>query len=156
MNFDRINGARIIVGSHPGNAADIDQLYTENAVRAIENLQQSGEWDRGDIDAITAKCAVVGNRIWYQRVPIEDGQRDPLRQKLPEAVGILDKAIQRATGPEETVYLHRRAGKRRSPSVAAAYLYWFGDDTTVSFRFSTCIYSPCKCLSSADLFIMVL
>ncbi len=87
---------------------------------------------------------------------IEDGQRDPLRQKLPEAVGILDKAIQRATGPEETVYLHRRAGKRRSPSVAAAYLYWFGDDTTVSFRFSTCIYSPCKCLSSADLFIMVL
>ncbi len=70
MNFDRINGARIIVGSHPGNAADIDQLYTENAVRAIENLQQSGEWDRGDIDAITAKCAVVGNRIWYQRVPV--------------------------------------------------------------------------------------
>jgi hypothetical protein len=130
MNFDRINGARIIVGSHPGNAADIDQLYTENAVRAIENLQQSGEWDRGDIDAITAKCAVVGNRIWYQRVPIEDGQWGPLRQKLPEAVGILDKAIQRATGPEETVYLHCRAGKRRSPSVAAAYLYWFGDDTT--------------------------
>jgi len=92
---------------------------------------------------------------------IEDGKQEPLRQNLPEAVGILNKAIQRATKPEETVYLHCCAGKHRSPSVAAAYLYWFGDDTTgddttVSFRFSTCIYSPCKCLSSADLFIMVL
>jgi len=69
MNFDTIY-AHLIVGSHPGNAADIDNLYRDNAVRAIVNLQRSGERDRGDIDAITAECAVVGDRIWYQRVPV--------------------------------------------------------------------------------------
>lgn len=68
MNFNAIN-AHLIVGSHPQNAADIDGLYNHNGVRAIVNLQQSGEPLRGDIDAITAECAVLGNRIWYQRSP---------------------------------------------------------------------------------------
>jgi len=88
---------------------------------------------------------------------IHDGNSRSLRAHLHEAVGILDRAIrEKAKEPEEWVYLHCCEGKGRSPSVAAAYLYWFGENTTVSFRFSTCIYSPCKCLSSADLFIMVL
>jgi hypothetical protein len=88
---------------------------------------------------------------------IQDGIQQSVRDNLPEAVGILDRAIQeKAKEPEEKVYLHCCKGYGRSPSVAAAYLYWFGDNTTVSFRFSTCIYSPCKCLSSADLCIMVL
>jgi len=70
MNFNRINGEKIIVGSHPQNAVDIDNLYDNNAVRAIENLQESGERLSGDIDAITARCAQRGNRIWYQRVTV--------------------------------------------------------------------------------------
>jgi len=70
MNFNRINGEKLIVGSHPQNAADIDNLYDNNAVRAIVNLQRSGEPLRGDIDAITARCAQLGNRIWYQREPV--------------------------------------------------------------------------------------
>ncbi len=69
MNFDTIYD-HLIVGSHPGNAADIDYLHGHNSVRAIVNLQWGGEPDRGEIDEITARCALVGDRIWYQRVPV--------------------------------------------------------------------------------------
>jgi hypothetical protein len=88
---------------------------------------------------------------------IQDGSEQSIRANLPVAVGILNRAItEKAKNVEDTVYLHCCKGLGRSPSVAAAYLYWFTKDMTVSFRFSTCIYAPCKCLSSADLFIMVL
>ncbi len=87
---------------------------------------------------------------------IEDGKEEPLQKNLPEAVGILNKAItEKAPKDGEMVYLHCCKGLARSPSVAVAYLYWFAD-MAVSFRFSTCIYAPCKCLSSTDLFIVVL
>jgi hypothetical protein len=69
MNFDAIND-QLIVGSHPSNAPDIVKLYNENGVRAIVNLQLSEERDTGDIDAITEECALIGDRIWYQRVPV--------------------------------------------------------------------------------------
>jgi hypothetical protein len=57
MNFDTIND-HLIVGPHPWNEASVDNLYNHNLVKAIVNLQRSGEPDRGDIDAITAECAV--------------------------------------------------------------------------------------------------
>jgi hypothetical protein len=60
----------LIVGSHPRDAVDIRKLYYGNHVRAIENLQESGERLRGDIDAITAQCALLENRIWYLRQPV--------------------------------------------------------------------------------------
>jgi hypothetical protein len=69
MNFNAIN-AHLIVGSHPYNAVDINNLHDHHGVRAIVNLQWSGEPDRGNIDEITAQCALVGDRIWYQRVPV--------------------------------------------------------------------------------------
>jgi hypothetical protein len=130
MDFNRINGEKLIVGSHPQNAADIDNLYDNNAVRAIVNLQRSGEPLRGDIDAITARCAQLGNRIWYQREPIRDGDAEDgpesVRARLPWAVGILNKAItEKAQNDTETVYLHCCEGRGRSPSVAVAYFYWF-------------------------------
>jgi hypothetical protein len=87
-----------------------------------------------------------------------DAEEGPesVRARLPVAVGILNRAItEKAQKDGETVYLHCCEGLGRSPSVAAAYLYWF-TDMTVSFKFSTCIYAPCKCLSSTDLFIVVL
>jgi len=87
---------------------------------------------------------------------IHDRDRKDVRTHLPVAVGILDKAIEKLNDPKQRVYLHCHAGRGRSPSVAAAYLYWFKDDIDVSFRFSTCIYAPCKYLSSAYLFIVVL
>jgi len=88
---------------------------------------------------------------------IQDRSQQSVRANLAVAVGILNRAItEKAKNLEDKVYLHCCQGLGRSPSVAAAYLYWFTDDRNVSFRFSTCIYAPCKCLSSADLFIMVL
>jgi hypothetical protein len=135
FNFGRIN-ERLIVGSHPRDADDIDLLYNQNnqnnqnRVRAIVNLQRSGEPDRGDIDAITEACALLDNRIWYQRVPIQDRNPQDLTNKLPEAVGILNRAIrEKATEPPGTVYLHCCRGIGRSPSVAVAYFFWFTDMT---------------------------
>ncbi|CAK9258909.1 unnamed protein product [Sphagnum jensenii] len=131
-NFGRIND-RLIVGAHPRDADDIDLLYNQNnqnRVTAIVNLQRSGEPDRGDIDAITEACALLDNRIWYQRVPIRDGNGESLCFHLPEAVGILNRAIlERATEPPGTVYLHCCRGIGRSPSVAVAYFFWFTDMT---------------------------
>ncbi|KAH9534146.1 hypothetical protein CY35_18G091100 [Sphagnum magellanicum] len=125
MNFDAIND-QLIVGSHPSNALDIVKLYKKNGVRAIVNLQRSEERDRGDIDAITEQCALIGDRIWYQRVPIQDGSKKSVRNNLPEAVGILNRAIQeRAREHGETVYLHCCRGHYRAPTVAVAYLFWF-------------------------------
>jgi len=87
---------------------------------------------------------------------IQDGSWQSVRFNLPVAVGILNMAItEKAKDPEDKVYLHCCKGLGRSPSVAVAYLYWFRD-MPVSFRLSTCIYAPWKCLSSADLFIVVL
>ncbi len=67
MNFNIIN-AHLIVGSHPRNAADINELYNHHGVRAIVNLQRSEEPHRGDMAAITAESARLG--IWYQHVPV--------------------------------------------------------------------------------------
>jgi hypothetical protein len=69
MNFSEIY-AHLFVGSHPSDAADISNLYDHKLVRAIVNLQQIGERDKGDMDKITGQCALVGDRIWYQRVPV--------------------------------------------------------------------------------------
>jgi hypothetical protein len=56
--------------------------------------------------------------------------RESVLARLPVAVGILDKAIrEKVNGPGQKVYLHCRAGLGRSPSVAAAYLYWFENYT---------------------------
>lgn len=131
MNFSRIN-EHLIVGSHPQTAADIDELYNHHGVRAIVNLQRSEEPHRGDIDAITVESARLG--IWYQHVPILDGDAEEgpesVRARLPVAVGILNRAItEKAQKDGETVYLHCCEGLGRSPSVAAAYLYWFTDMT---------------------------
>lgn len=124
MNFNKIGNTKLIVGSHPWNAADIFDLHEYNGVKAIENLQQSGEPDRGDIDAITVECAKLG--IWYPRVPIQDGSRQSVRANLAKAVRILDRALtEKAKNANDTVYLHCCKGLGRSPSVAAAYLYWF-------------------------------
>jgi hypothetical protein len=122
QNFARITG-QLIVGSQPQNAADIDALYDNETVRAIESLQESSE-DLNNFNEVQ-DCRQKG--IAYERVPIRDQNPPSVRTHLPVAVGILDKAIEKLD-PEQRVYLHCHAGRGRSPSVAAAYLYWFKDD----------------------------
>jgi hypothetical protein len=124
-DFAKINDY-LIVGSHPRDAADIRKLYDDNHVRAIENLQQITETDKGDINGITDQCVQSGTPIWYQHIPIRDQDRSSVRDNLPVAVAILDKAMTEKTKkPGETVYLHCCEGLGRSPTVAVAYLYWF-------------------------------
>jgi len=127
QNFARITG-QLIVGSQPQNAADIDTLYNSETVRAIESLQEISE----DLNNFNEEQDCRQKGIAYERVPIRDQNPPSVRTHLPVAVGILDKAIrEKLKEPGQTVYLHCRAGLGRSPSVAAAYLYWFTDDITL-------------------------
>jgi hypothetical protein len=115
---------KLIVGSQPQNAAHIDALYKSETVRAIESLQERSE----DLRDFNEEKVCDQKGIAYERVPIHDGDRKDVRTHLPVAVGILDKAIEKLNDPKQRVYLHCHAGRGRSPSVAAAYLYWFKDD----------------------------
>ncbi|CAK9198200.1 unnamed protein product [Sphagnum troendelagicum] len=125
QNFARITG-QLIVGSQPQNAADINTLYNSETVRAIESLQESSE----DLNNFNEGQDCRQKGIAYERVPIIDETPSSVQTQLPVAVGILAKAIrEKADGPGQKVYLHCRAGLGRSPSVAAAYLYWFTNDT---------------------------
>jgi protein-tyrosine phosphatase len=117
---------KLIVGSRPRNANDIVTLRDTEDVRAIENLEQSSE----DLSDFNEKKECDREVIAYERVPIIDETPSSVQTQLPVAVGILAKAIrEKADGPGQKVYLHCRAGLGRSPSVAAAYLYWFTNDT---------------------------
>jgi hypothetical protein len=63
---------------------------------------------------------------------IHDRDRMSVRENLPVAVGILNRAIEeKAKIQQGTVYLHCCQGLGRSPSVAAAYLYWFTENMTL-------------------------
>jgi spore maturation protein CgeB len=57
----------LIVGSHPPKAIDIENLFDNYGVRAIENLQERSE-DSNYITAIKDECVL--KNIWYQRVPV--------------------------------------------------------------------------------------
>jgi hypothetical protein len=65
QNFARITG-QLIVGSQPQNAADIDALYDNETVRAIESLQESSE-DLNNFNEVQ-DCRQKG--IAYERVPV--------------------------------------------------------------------------------------
>jgi protein-tyrosine phosphatase len=117
------DNGNLIVGSQPRSTTDIDSLV-ENGVKAIESLQERSE----DLSYFNEKEYCDQKGIAYERVPIHDRDRKDVRTHLPVAVGILDKAIEKLNDPKQRVYLHCHAGRGRSPSVAAAYLYWFKDD----------------------------
>jgi protein-tyrosine phosphatase len=110
------------VGTCPKDGGDIDKLSKDDRVTAILNLQHEEDIAKHNVNiaSIEAECNKL--RIVYLRVPIHDHDTGDLTTNLPRAVGMLDKAI---SIDNRKVYLHCTAGAGRSPSVAAAYYFWF-------------------------------
>ncbi|CAI9091848.1 OLC1v1026947C1 [Oldenlandia corymbosa var. corymbosa] len=123
MNYTQITET-LIVGSQPQKVEDIEHLKEEENVAYILNLQQDKDVEYWGIDlsSIVKTCKELG--IHHMRRPARDFDPESLRNILPEAVSLLDWAIEEGNGK---VYVHCTAGLGRAPATAIAYMFWFLD-----------------------------
>ena len=111
----------LLVGSYPAAPEDIDRLQREFGVTAVLSLQSDEDLATWDVPWHRLEAHYQRTGIEVLRVPVWDFDRDDLRRKLPQCVGVLDKLLQQG----HTVYLALpNMGVNRSPSVAIAYLHW--------------------------------
>ena len=109
----------LYVGSHPTTREDI-QALENNGISAVLNLQSDSDFQGHGIDWPRLRAIYFSQGIEVCRVPITDFDDDDLRNKLPEAVRVLEELLQRG----RTVFLHCNAGVNRSPSTVISYLHW--------------------------------
>lgn len=105
------------VGSNPAEESDILELRSMR-ISAVLSLQ--AEEDVQDQEPGWEKSAAEAEGLTYRNVAVVDYDSLDLRWKLPACVRTLHELL--AVGHH--VYLHCTAGVSRSPTVAAAYLYW--------------------------------
>jgi len=105
------------IGPYPDDAADFEYLKSRG-VTAILSLQT--EEDLAHREPGWAESEARSAGLAFRNVPVTDFDVLDLRNKLPECVKALDELLRAGN----TVYLHCTAGVSRSPTVAAAYLYW--------------------------------
>jgi hypothetical protein len=119
MNYARAFD-RIIVGSCPQNASDVDTLKKEG-VGIIFCLQQDSDMAHFnlDIEPIRRRSEEVG--IAHVREPIPDFDPLSLRRHLPAAVKRLVAELD--ARPAELAYIHCTAGLGRAPGLALAYMF---------------------------------
>jgi len=100
----------------------VDRLRDEEGVTCIMNTQQDKDMVHWGVDlaALQRRCHKRG--VLLERHPFPDFSADGLRAGLPAAVAALDGLLESG----HRVYLHCTAGMGRSPGVAIAYQYWFG------------------------------
>jgi atypical dual specificity phosphatase len=108
------------VGSCPRSPEDIDRLKREAGVTAVVNLQTSGDFTYWDIDWPELEAYYRESGVVVRWLPIQDFNRDALREGLPKCVEVVDGLVKE----DHTVYVHCNIGVNRSPSVVIAYLHW--------------------------------
>ncbi len=131
MDFDQIL-PQLFVGCCPLDPADIDHLKTHFGLTAVLNLQTEDDFAYWGINWQAMEAAYRRLGIEVRRVPVEDFNREDLRQMLPACVQALDELLRSG----HTVYLHCSGGVNRSPSTAVAYLHWvqgMGFDAAVNY-----------------------
>ncbi|GAB4819964.1 hypothetical protein N2152v2_007010 [Parachlorella kessleri] len=129
----------VIVGSQPQRADDIDQLIDEAGVGTILNLQEDKDMQYWGVDIRQLLDRAQQRDVKLLRTPARDFDPHSLRAMLPAAVAALERAKQ--SGGK--VYVHCTAGLGRSPAVAIASLYWFGDmQLDEAYKYLTSI-RPC-------------
>jgi atypical dual specificity phosphatase len=119
MDFDQIL-PQLFVGSCPIDPADIDLLKSHFGITAVLNLQTEEDFTYWGINWQEVEAAYHRSGIELRRVPVQDFNREDLRQRLPACVQALDELLRSG----HTVYLHCTGGVNRSPSTAVAYLHW--------------------------------
>jgi protein-tyrosine phosphatase len=119
MDFDEIL-PHLFVGPCPLEPAEIDLLKTHCGITAVLNLQTDEDFASWGINWQEVEAAYRRLGIEVRRVPVEDFNREDLRQRLPACVQSLDELLRSG----HTVYVHCSGGVNRSPSTVVAYLHW--------------------------------
>ncbi len=131
MDFSRIF-PKLWIGSCLRDIEEIDCLAQETGASAILSLMTDQDIARFCVPwpALASHCSKKG--IELRRWPVEDGDSEDLREKLPDCVAMLYRLL----ASQHCVYLHCVAGIERSPSVAIAYLHWcLGYDLEEAFAY---------------------
>jgi len=119
IDFDRVL-PRVLVGTYPENAEDIELLGRDHQVTAVLNLQTEEDFARLGCDWPSLEEAYRRLDIEVCRLPVRDFDTADLTLHLTECVQALADLLERG----HTVYVHCSAGLGRSPSVVIAYLNW--------------------------------
>ena len=109
----------LFVGSFPKTADDIAQLKSAG-ITGILNLQTQEDFDYHGVDWSNLRTIYSAHGIEARLVPIRDFDDNELRNKLPEAVGVLGELLDDG----HTGYVHCNVGVNRSPSTVISYLHW--------------------------------
>ena len=109
----------LLVGSYPKTADEIGQLKSAG-ITGILNLQTKEDFDYHGVHWPNMRAIYFTHRIEIRRVPIRDFDDNDLRDKLPEAVRVLDELLDSG----HTGYVHCNVGVNRSPSTVISYLHW--------------------------------
>ena len=117
INFDRIL-PRLLVGTCPRSAVDVDRICRSARVSAVLNLQTDQDFADYKIEWPRLEDHYRDRNVMVRRVPIIDFNAADLRSKLMSAVDTLEELL----ASEHTVYLHCTAGIGRAPTVAVARL----------------------------------
>ncbi|MFH1531446.1 MAG: dual specificity protein phosphatase family protein [Pseudomonadota bacterium] len=117
LDLDIVNG-KLLVGSRPQDAADVDQLK-RLGVSAVLSLQSDSDLKRTGLSWAAMWRLLVERGLEVHRFSITDFNPQDLIQKLEEAVDMLEDLAAR----HERVYVHCTAGVNRSPMVCIAWLF---------------------------------
>ena len=128
----------MLVGSCPQNPEDVARLAAEAGVTHILQLQQGADLEYFGIDGEEIRRAAAAEGIRHLRVPIVDFDPFSLRDRLPDAVAVLDSALRSRCGDgrDPVVYVHCTAGLGRAPAVALAHACWCRDFDNVNETFN--------------------
>lgn len=119
MDYHRIV-SKLLIGSHPESAEEIERLKRETGVTAVLNLQTDDDMRYFKLDWASLLNYYKSCGIELCRVPVRDFDAVDLQHKLPACVSALNDLLESG----HTVYLHCSAGAGRAPTVAIAYLFW--------------------------------
>lgn len=106
---------RLVMGGYPLDADDVATLVVRAGVTRVLNLCQDAEYEAGERAAVSTAYAAHG--IVEERIDVIDFG-DVLPGALEQGVRVAVPWLQAG----ETVYIHCRAGRQRSATVAAGVL----------------------------------
>jgi protein-tyrosine phosphatase len=111
---------KLLIGSFPADAEDIERLRRDFGITAVLSVQTDDDLAYSDVDWPQLEARYRKSGIETRRIPVRDFDQDDLRERLPECVAALDELLRAG----HTVYVHCNMGVNRSPTIAIAYLHW--------------------------------
>ena len=117
LDLDIVNG-KLLVGSRPEDAKDVDQLR-RLGITAVLSLQSDSDLSRTGLSWAALWRLQVERGLEVHRYSIVDFNPQDLIEKLEGAVDLLEELANR----HERVFVHCTAGVNRSPTVCIAWLF---------------------------------